>query len=119
MRALPLILLLAACAELPPVEGAISQAAREAPPPMLVPVGPILAEGGRPSRAAAEAPSLAARGAALSRTVVAAPEGPSLAGRGAALRREADALAAVPAAPLDGRAAELEARAEALRAAPL
>jgi hypothetical protein len=117
---IPALLALAACAELPPAQGTISQAAREAPPPRLVPVGPILAEGMRPSAARAEGPDLAARGAALSRRTVASPPGPSLTDRGEALRREADALSGIGSPDdLDARATELDARAEALRSAPL
>lgn len=93
VRLIPL-LLLGACAELPPVDGTISAAARSQAAPVLVPLDPLLAEGDRASRAAAAADTLRARGAALSRATVPAPRNADLAERGQRLRARAARLRA-------------------------
>jgi hypothetical protein len=46
MRALAPLLFLAACAQVPALDGRIPAADRAAPPPALVPLGPILALAG-------------------------------------------------------------------------
>ncbi|PWJ20438.1 hypothetical protein [Jannaschia seohaensis] len=98
-RALFLLPLLAACAaELPSVEGSISEAARAAPAPRLIPTGPVLAARDAPVRAQSAEVELTARAARLRQAVAgAAPlPGPTLEARGADLRRRADALRAAP-----------------------
>ena len=78
------------------MDGTVSAAARDAPFPRLVPLDPLLAEGGRPSRAEAAGIELRARGAALAGAAVAAPTDADLAARGAALRARAAALRDAP-----------------------
>ncbi|TFL17028.1 hypothetical protein [Jannaschia formosa] len=98
-RALLLLLLLGACAaELPPIEGTISQAARAAPEPQLIPVGPILAQRDVPVRARAAELELDARAAGLRREAgaLSPPAGPSLEAEGEALRRRAEELRNAP-----------------------
>ncbi|UWQ21034.1 hypothetical protein [Jannaschia sp. W003] len=117
MRALALLLVLAACAELPPVEGAISEAARREPYPVLVPLGTLLAEAERPSRAAPAAAELEARGARLRAARVPAPGLDALRAEGRRLR--ARTVPAPAEADLDARGRRLRERAEALRAVPV
>ena len=116
-----LSLSLAACgADLPPVEGSISAAARARPWPELVPLDPLLAEGTRPSRAAAAGVELLPRGTRIAAATVPAPDTADLPARGAALRRAAAAASGPGGSDmLAERADRLRARAEDLRAAPL
>ena len=94
IRLLPPLVLLAACAELPPADGAISRAAQERPAPVLLPLDPLLAEGARPSRAAAAQDEIEARGAALSRATIPAPQNGELETRARRLRERAAELRA-------------------------
>ena len=120
-RALLTCLILAACGpDLPPVEGAISAAARSRPGPELVPLDPLLAEGARPSRAAVAGADLQDRRTRLSRSTIAPPAIGDLEARGAALRRAAaDAPPAPGSNDLAARGRRLRDRADALRRAPL
>ncbi|WP_299816032.1 hypothetical protein [uncultured Jannaschia sp.] len=86
--------LLAACAELPPVEGTVSSDARQRAAPILVPLDPLLAEGSRPGRADAERTVLTARGTALGETSIPAPRTDDLDARARRLQDRADALRA-------------------------
>ena len=96
IRALPFLLLLTACAELPLMEGTISPAARAQAEPVLVPLDPLLAEGRRVSRAQAAQGPLQARGAALSGAAIAEPGTADLAERGRLLRARAARLRTAP-----------------------
>ncbi|WP_281983330.1 hypothetical protein [Thalassorhabdomicrobium marinisediminis] len=71
--AIALCLTLAACAEFPALEGRVSPAVANAPPPELVPLGPLLARADAAERGAATVPA-------------------ALSGRIAALRARADRL---------------------------
>ncbi|WP_299649283.1 hypothetical protein [uncultured Jannaschia sp.] len=86
--------LLAACAELPPVEDTISTDARLRANPVLMPLDPLLAEGRNPSRAGSEQGILLARGAALGRATIAVPRTDDLDVRARRLRDRAEALRA-------------------------
>lgn len=95
-RGLIPLLLLAACAEFPSLEALIPAAERDAPPPPLRPLGPVLAAADAAPSAPGFAPELAQAAQDLSARAQAVP-GPTGGGS------EAERLAA------------LEARAEALR----
>lgn len=94
--AILLTLSLAACAELPPVEGSISPAARAAPFPELIPLDGLLAEAATPSRAAAAQAELEQRSARLRGVALPSPGTGDLAERGRRLRERAAALQAAP-----------------------
>ncbi|CTQ33113.1 hypothetical protein [Jannaschia rubra] len=96
IRFLPLVILVAACAELPLAERTISSEARAQPYPMLVPLDPLLVEGARTSAAATVGAPLRVRGAALSRASVPAPVTGDLAARSIALRDRAARLRDAP-----------------------
>ena len=90
-RLIPLAVL-AACAEMPPVEGTVSADAQQRAEPMLAPLDPFLLEGRRPSRAGAEQAILTDRGTALRRTSIPAPHTDDLDARARRLRDRAAAL---------------------------
>jgi len=94
MRAPLLCLALAGCAELPPVDGAISAEARAAPPPVLVPLEGLVADATAPSRAAAAQGELEARAGRLRGAAIPAPVTGDLTARGQSLRDRAAALQA-------------------------
>ncbi|WGH78935.1 hypothetical protein [Jannaschia ovalis] len=96
IRALPVLVLLTACApELPRPEGTISATALAQTLPQLVPLDPLLARAAIPSRAEAAQAALARRAALLRARGVAPPPASDLDARGAALRARAEALRAV------------------------
>ena len=109
--------LLGACAELPPESATVSDAARRAPAPVLVPIGPLLSEAVRPSRARAAQAELAGRGARLRGAEVVAPDLSDLRSRAARLRGVR--IPGPATGDLAARAARLRERAAALRAAPV
>lgn len=92
MRALPLILCLAACAELPPLEDSVSPAALNAPFPKLVPLDPLLAQSAIPSRAEAAQGALQVRSDRLRRRAIPSPGTGDLAARARRLRERAEIL---------------------------
>ncbi|GIT93106.1 hypothetical protein JANAI62_36100 [Jannaschia pagri] len=97
IRPAVLCVLLSACAaDLPPIDGSISDTAQGKAFPRLGPIDGILAEAERPSRAAAAEQSLRARGNTLARQGIPAPTSGGLEARGRRLRERAAALRAVP-----------------------
>lgn len=114
LRLLPLLALAACAPDLPGLDGTVSAAARSQPYPRLLPLDPLLAEGGRASAAQAAQVELAARSASLSQTTILPPEGAQLAAEGQALRDRA-AAARAPATSPPPNAGDLAARGEALR----
>lgn len=95
-RALPLLLLLAACDPgLPPPNALTSAAAQDQGFPRLVPLDTLLVEGTRVSRAAAAQQELQARANRLTGARIAAPSNGDLAARGRRLRERAAALRAI------------------------
>ncbi|WP_179379753.1 hypothetical protein [Jannaschia marina] len=96
IRALLLLGGLAACnPNLPPADAAVSAKARAQGFPVLVPLDPILAEGNRPSRAAAAQLELQGRAGRLTGARIPAPGTGDLEARGRRLRERAAALRAV------------------------
>ncbi|SFJ57365.1 hypothetical protein [Jannaschia pohangensis] len=96
IRPIFLVLFCAACgADLPPIEGTISDRARSQPFPTLVPLDPILAETARPSRAALAEAELRGRATRLTRQSIGRPITGDLAERGRRLRDRAARLRAI------------------------
>jgi hypothetical protein len=92
MRALPLVLALAACTELPPIAARVSPEALSAPSPVIVPLDDILAQAARPARAEAAQGALNARANRLRGARIPRPATGNLEARGQRLRERADAL---------------------------
>jgi hypothetical protein len=96
-RALIPLLLLAACAEFPALDARVPAAERAAPPPLLQPIGSVLAAADAVSPVPGFAPGLTAAAQDLSaraQGLSATPTGASEAERLAALQARAEALRA-------------------------
>ncbi|MEM8849612.1 MAG: hypothetical protein AAGE03_06200 [Pseudomonadota bacterium] len=94
MRFVLPLLLMAACAQLPPEADTLPRPADDLPFPRLVPLSPLLAEADIPPRAEPAGAALRVRGAALARRAVIPPVTGDLADRGAQLRQRAATLRA-------------------------
>ncbi|SDZ52418.1 hypothetical protein SAMN05444004_11910 [Jannaschia faecimaris] len=92
----PILLLLPACDPgLPPAKTAMSATAQAQPFPQLLPLDMLLAEGSRPSRAAAAQQELQGRAARLTGARITPPVTGGLEARGQRLRERAAQLRAV------------------------